>query len=78
MTGRKSGKGQFEFLSITFADVLVSSYETSAASPNEAPPAEQVSLNFASLQMSYKTQKADGSLGDTIVGGFDFKANKKI
>jgi type VI secretion system secreted protein Hcp len=78
LTGRKAGKAQFEFLSITFTDVLVSSYATGAASPDDAPPADQVSLNFASLEMSYKTQKADGSLGDTIVGGFDFKANKKI
>jgi hypothetical protein len=40
-------------------------------------PADRVGLNFASLQMSYKTQKADGSVDETIVAGFDFKANKK-
>lgn len=78
LTGRKSGKTQFEFLSITFADVLVSSYDISADSQDEAGPGDHVSLNFANLQMSYKTQKADGSVGQTIAGGFDFKANKKI
>jgi type VI secretion system secreted protein Hcp len=78
LTGRRAGKTQFEFLSITFADVLVSAYDTSAVSGEEGVPAAQVSLNFASLRMTYKTQKADGSVGQTIVGGFDFKANKKI
>jgi type VI secretion system secreted protein Hcp len=78
LTGRKSGKTQFEFLSITFADVLVSGYDTSGVSGEEGAPADQVSLKFASLRMTYKMQKADGSVGQTIVGGFDFKANKKI
>jgi len=77
LTGRKSGKAKLEFLSITFTDVQVSTYETAAVSPADAPPGDHVSLNFASLQMTYKTQKADGSAGETIVGGFDFKANKK-
>ena len=78
LTGRRADKAQFEFLSITFADVLVSSYDTSANAQDEVVSGEHVSLNFASLRMSYKTQKADGSVGQTIVGGFDFKANKKI
>jgi type VI secretion system secreted protein Hcp len=78
LTGRKSGKGQFEFLSITFTHVLVSSYATSAASPNEVPPADQVSLNFASLRISYNMHKSDGSPGDMVVGGFDFNADEQI
>jgi len=78
LSGRKAGKAQFEFLSITFTDVLVSSYATSDASEDERTPTDQVSLSFASLRLAYKTQKADGSVDQTIVGGFDFKANKKI
>ena len=76
LTGRKAGKTQFEFLTITFTDILVSSYQTITESPDEAPGADQVSLNFATIQMSYKMQKANGAAGDTVVGGFDFKANK--
>jgi type VI secretion system secreted protein Hcp len=78
LTGRKAGKAKFEFLTITFTDLLVSSYETSADSPDEAPGADQVSLNFATIQMSYKMQKANGAAGDTVVGGFDFRADKSI
>jgi type VI secretion system secreted protein Hcp len=76
LIGRKAGKGQFEFLSMSFADVVVASYETTSE-PSDPVPADQVGLNFARLQVSYKTQKADGSVDETIVAGFDFKANKK-
>jgi type VI secretion system secreted protein Hcp len=78
LTGRKAGKEQFEFLSITFSDVLVSSYQTAATAEDAAGPSEQVSLSFATLRLALKTQKPDGTLGQTIVAGYDFKANKKI
>jgi type VI secretion system secreted protein Hcp len=75
LTGRKAGKGQAEFLTFSLSDVLVSSYQTGGSASVE-PPTDSVSLNFAKLQVEYKEQKADGSLGETVKVGWDRKAHK--
>jgi type VI secretion system secreted protein Hcp len=78
LVARRPGKTQFEFLTMTFSEVRVSSYDIGSTPTNEVGPTDQVSLNFATLRMAYKVQKADGSAGQSIVSAFDFKANKKI
>jgi type VI secretion system secreted protein Hcp len=77
LTGRKAGKGQQEFLTFSLTDILVSSYQTGASASSE-PPTDSVSLNFAKIQVEYKEQKADGSLGASIKVGWDRKTNKKL
>jgi type VI secretion system secreted protein Hcp len=77
LTGRKAGKGQQEFLTFSLSDILVSSYQTGASASVE-PPTDSVSLNFAKIQVEYKEQKADGSLGETVKVGWDRKANKQL
>jgi type VI secretion system secreted protein Hcp len=77
LTGRKAGKGQQEFLTFSLTDILVSSYQTGASASSE-PPTDSVSLNFAKIQVEYKEQKADGSLGETVNAGWDRKANKQL
>jgi type VI secretion system secreted protein Hcp len=77
LTGRKAGKGQAEFLTFSLSDILVSSYQTGGSASVE-PPTDSVSLNFAKLQVEYKEQKADGSLGETVKVGWDRKANKQF
>jgi type VI secretion system secreted protein Hcp len=77
LTGRKAGKGQQEFLTFSLTDILVSSYQTGASASVE-PPTDSVSLNFAKIQVEYKEQKADGSLGETVKVGWDRKANKQL
>jgi type VI secretion system secreted protein Hcp len=77
LTGRKAGKGQQEFLTFSLSDILVSSYQTGASASVE-PPTDSVSLNFAKIQVEYKEQKADGSLGETVKVGWDRKANKQF
>jgi type VI secretion system secreted protein Hcp len=77
LTGRKAGKGQAEFLTFSLSDVLVSSYQTGGSASVE-PPTDSVSLNFAKVQVEYKEQKADGSLGETVKVGWDRKANKQF
>jgi type VI secretion system secreted protein Hcp len=74
LTGRKAGKGQDEYLTFSLSDVLVSGYQT-GASEAEAP-LESISLNFSKIEVSYKQQKADGSLAPAIRAGWDRKANK--
>jgi type VI protein secretion system component Hcp len=39
---------------------------------------DQISLNFSKIEMGYKEQKADGTLGGEVKAGWDVKANKKV
>ncbi len=77
LTVRKAGAGQQEYLKIKMNEVLVSSYQTSGGGGGGIV-LEQVAMNFAKLEMSYKEQKPDGSLGGETKQAYDFAANKKI
>ena len=70
---RKAGKEQQEYLKVTFTDLLVSSYQTGGAGGGGATPIDQISLNFSKMEMEYKEQKADGSLGGAIKAHYDLK-----
>ena len=78
LTARKAGGGQQEYLKLTMEDVLVSSYQVGGSGNSDVVPMDQVSLNFAKLEVSYKEQKPDGSLGAETKQKYDFAANKKI
>lgn len=39
-------------------------------------PQDQVSLNFAKIEVEYKEQKPDGTLGGAVKAGWDLKQNK--
>ena len=76
LVGRKAGKDQQEFLTWTFSDVLVAGYHTGGT--EQTLPADSVSLNFSKVSVSYKAQKADGSLDTAVTAGWDAKTNKKL
>jgi type VI secretion system secreted protein Hcp len=78
LVARKAGKGQQEFLTWTFSDLLVSSYQTGGSEAGELLPVDQVSLNFAKIRIEYRAQKADGSLDAPISAGWDKKSNTKL
>jgi len=78
LTCRKAGGTQQEFLKWTFTDLLVSSYQTGGASHSDELPTDQISLNYAQAEVEYKEQKADGTLGGAVKGGYNLKLNKKI
>ena len=78
LTARKSGKAQQEFLVFKFTDVLVSSYQTGGSQHAEVLPMDQVSFNFARIELEYRPQKADGSLDAPIKAGWDLKTNKPV
>jgi len=71
----KAGAMQQEYLSWTFSDVLISSYQTTGSGGDISM--DSVSLAFAKVQVEYKPQNPDGSLGTPVVAGWDVMANKK-
>jgi type VI secretion system secreted protein Hcp len=77
LTCRKAGKEQQEFLIWTFTDLLVSSYQTSGSNA-DVLPTDQVSLNFTKIEVEYKVQNADGTLGAALKAGYDLKLNKAV
>lgn len=77
LTARKAGKDQAEFLVIKMNDVLISSYQTGGSEGAGAVPTDQVSFNFAKIDVMYKPQKADGSLDAGIHFKYDLKAQKE-
>ncbi len=78
LTCRKAGGQQEEFLKYTFSDLLISSYQTGGSGGSDIVPTEQISFNYSKMEVEYKEQKADGTLGGAIKAGWDLKANKKV
>ncbi len=72
LTCRKAGKDQQEYLKVTFTDLLVSSYQ-SGGSGGDVVPMDQISLNFTKIEIVYKEQKPDGSLGGAVSAYYDVK-----
>jgi len=78
LTVRKAGGDQQEFMTITFSDILVSSYSTGGSSGGDSVPTESISLNFAKVEFEYKPQKPDGTLDSPVKTGYNLSTNKKI
>lgn len=78
LVARKAGKEQQEYLKIKFTDLLVSSYQTGGSGNSNVLPVDQISINFAKLEMEYKEQNADGSLGGATKAGYNYKENKAV
>jgi type VI secretion system secreted protein Hcp len=76
LVARKAGKEQQEYLKLTFEDLIVSSYQLGGSAGSDVVPSDQVSLNFAKLEVSYKAQKPDGTLDAEVKQKYDFSANK--
>ena len=74
LTARKAGKGQLEFLIVKMNDVVITSV---ALAGSGEPPSENVTLQFAKIDLEYKTQKPDGTAGDSVFFKYDIKANKE-
>lgn len=73
LTCRKAGKEQQEYLKVTFSDLLVSSYQTGGTGQGNVIPLDQISLNFTKVEIEYKEQKPDGTLGGAIKAFYDMK-----
>ena len=90
LTVRKAGKDQQDYLKITLTDAVVSRFEhgvespggraIDASSPNlfDFEHLECIGFNYATIEYSYKEQKADGTLSGEIKGGWDATKNKVL
>jgi type VI secretion system secreted protein Hcp len=78
LTCRKAGKEQQEYLKVTFTDLLVSAYQTSGTGAADVIPMDQISLNFTKVELEYKEQKPDGTLGGAIKAGYDLKQQMTV
>jgi type VI secretion system secreted protein Hcp len=70
---RKAGKEQQEYLKVTFTDILVASYVTNGTGASDVIPMDQIALNFTKVELEYKEQKPDGTLGGAIKAFYDMK-----
>jgi type VI secretion system secreted protein Hcp len=84
---RKSGKGQQDFMVVTFTNCLVSSFRTLGnchsgfGAENAADivlPTDVIKLNFARIEIEYKEQQNDGTMGAVIKTGYDLMLNKQV
>jgi type VI secretion system secreted protein Hcp len=78
LTVRKAGKDQQEYYIVKIGDSLVSSYQSGGSEGSSTLPVDQFSLNYAKIEFEYKMQKADGTLGAGVKGGWDLKQNVKV
>jgi len=78
LTARKAAKGQQEFLTFKFSDLLISSYQIGGAESGGEVPMDQVSFNFARVDFEYRAQKADGSLSSAVKAGWDVKKSRQV
>lgn len=78
LTCRKAGKDQQEFLKIKLSELLVSSYQTGGNGHGDVIPTDQVSLNYSKIEVEYKPQNEDGTLGGAVKAGYNLKTNKVV
>jgi type VI secretion system secreted protein Hcp len=76
LTCRRAGRDRLEFIKYKLSEVLVSSFVSGASTPEE--PLDQVSLNFAKIEIEYAPQGKAGKAEASVKAAWDLKANKKI
>jgi type VI secretion system secreted protein Hcp len=78
LTCRKAGgDNPLEYLTIKLSDVMVTSVST-GGSGGEDRLTENVSLNFAKVEVAYKEQTATGGVGATPKMGYNVAENVKV
>jgi type VI secretion system secreted protein Hcp len=76
LTARKAGKDQQDYLKVTFTDLMVSSFQTNGDAHANSLPVDSISLNFAAIEVEYKIQNKDGTLGATTKAKYNLKEMK--
>jgi len=77
LTVRKAGADNEDYLKITLNDVLISNVRQSGQALGDLPM-EELTINFSKVEVAYRPQNADGTLGAAVKGGWDLKKNQKV
>jgi type VI secretion system secreted protein Hcp len=75
---RKAGGKQQDYITITFSEVRITSYQAAGAAEADDGPLDQVSLGYGKIAIEYREQDPKGALAPPVKGGWDLKANKKV
>ena len=75
---RKAGAIPLEYLRIKMTDIMITSYQTGGSGDGMDRVTETVTLNFAKYEVTYSSQKADGSKGPEGMAGFDIAKNVPV
>ncbi|SPE42190.1 Type VI secretion system effector, Hcp1 family [Candidatus Sulfopaludibacter sp. SbA3] len=73
-TCRKAGGKQEEYMIWTLTNCSIADYKTGYVTDDTLIPHDEVSLVFQKIELDYKPQKADGTLGPSVVFVDDFQA----
>jgi type VI secretion system secreted protein Hcp len=73
LTARKAGKVQEDYLKVTLNDLLISSFQTNGDGNANSLPVDSISLNFAEIEIEYKVQNVDGTLGASTKVKYNLK-----
>lgn len=88
----RRGASAFEFYQIALEDLLITHLADRAGTGTQYPLSfdvlnagaaaggliEEATLHFSRIRWEYRTQRPDGSVGNTIAGGWDVRANRKL
>ena len=70
---RKAGKAQLDFLKVIFSNAYVTNCKIDTM---EAAPTMLFTLSFAKIQVDYREQKQDGTLGGAVSSIFELSRGK--
>jgi type VI secretion system secreted protein Hcp len=76
LTCRRPGKTQLDFLKLTFTDVRISSFHLGRVVGEQ--PFDEATIAYSRIEVEYRVQNPDGSLGAPVKAGWDLKTNKKV
>ena len=67
------------YMEYKLSDVIISSYRVGGAGQGDGGvPLEEVSFNYAKIEMTYTQVGLDGKAAGNVAGGWDLKENKKV
>lgn len=75
---KAGGQSPVDFLKYDFTELFVQDIQWSGGKGGEDTPTESLSFAFATVQVTYSEQNADGSRGTAIVAGWDLRAGKPL
>jgi type VI secretion system secreted protein Hcp len=75
---KAGGTSPLEYLTITMGEKVFVTSASTGGSGGEDRLTENVTLSFATVQVDYKEQTADGGVGATPSAGWNIAANTKL